>query len=312
MMNRRPLDDNAILSARPPKNAVDPSRPYAFLVEKECQANGDVDDVAVLFLTNRECPYRCLMCDLWKNTTDATVPVGAIPEQIDYALHRLPLASHIKLYNSGNFFDPLAIPPDDYEAIAERVKDFKTVIVENHPRMSGKRVRVFFDILRSMNPAVTLEVAMGLETIHPAALTLLNKRMTTEHYRQACDSLLALGAALRAFVLLRPPSLDEDEGREWALRSIEFAFDCGVATVSVIPTRGGNGVMEQLQQDGLFASPRLASLESVMESALALQRGRVFVDLWDAERWSIGEANGSLRIERLHQMNLLQRVIPQP
>jgi len=312
MMSRRPLNDKAILSARPPKNTVDASRPYAFLVEKECQANGDIDDVAVLFLTNRECPYRCLMCDLWKNTTDERVPVGAIPEQIDHALHRLPAASHIKLYNSGNFFDPLAIPPEDYEAIATRVNNFKTVIVENHPRMGGDRVRVFFDILRTMNPAVTFEVAMGLETIHPAALALLNKRMTTAHYRHACDSLLALGIALRAFILLRPPSLDEDEGREWAMRSIEFAFDCGVATVSVIPTRGGNGVMEQLRRDGLFAPPSLASLESVMESALALERGRVFVDLWDAERGSVGEANGSLRIERLHQMNLLQRVIPQP
>jgi archaeosine synthase beta-subunit len=312
MMNRRPLDDKVILSARPPKNSVAPSRPYAFLVEKECQANGNIDDVAALFLTNRECPYRCLMCDLWKNTTDDTVPVGAIPEQIDYALRRLPTASHIKLYNSGNFFDPLAIPPADYEAIAERVKDFKTVIVENHPRMGGDRVRVFLNILQAMNPALTLEVAMGLETIHPAALMLLNKRMTTEHYRHACELLLALGVTLRAFVLLRPPSLDEDEGREWAMRSIEFAFDCGVATVSVIPTREGNGVMEQLRRDGLFASPSLASLESVMESALALGQGRVFVDLWDAERWSIGEVNGSLRIERLHQMNLLQRVLPQP
>ena len=33
---------------------------------------------AVVFLTNRECPFRCVMCDLWMNTLDETVPRGAI------------------------------------------------------------------------------------------------------------------------------------------------------------------------------------------------------------------------------------------
>ena len=98
------MNDREIIAARPPKNAVDPRVPYAFLVEPERTAAGDVADIATIFLTNRECPFRCLFCDLWKNTTDSRVPVGAIPEQIDYALARLPSARQIKLYNSGNFF----------------------------------------------------------------------------------------------------------------------------------------------------------------------------------------------------------------
>ena len=85
-----------ILAARGPRNAVDPRRPYAFLVEREFAACGRVEEVATIFLTNRECPFRCLMCDLWKNTTPERVPAGAIPEQIDYALSRLPPAQHIK------------------------------------------------------------------------------------------------------------------------------------------------------------------------------------------------------------------------
>ncbi|HMC65711.1 MAG TPA: hypothetical protein VKI65_12295, partial [Gemmataceae bacterium] len=63
-------DDARIVALRPPKNAVDPSRPYAFLVEPERTREGTVEDTAAVFLTNRECPFRCLMCDLWKNTTD--------------------------------------------------------------------------------------------------------------------------------------------------------------------------------------------------------------------------------------------------
>ena len=125
------IDERWILSLRMEKNQVDPSIPYAWLHEKEyCfpenQINpaeqnisrGKIEDVATVFLTNRECPYHCLMCDLWKNTTDQTPEPGNIPSQIKYALERMPAAKHLKLYNSGNFFDPNAIPEEDYEAIA--------------------------------------------------------------------------------------------------------------------------------------------------------------------------------------------------
>ena len=111
-------------------------------------------------------------------------------------------------------------------------------------------------------------------------------------------------------MLLRPPTLTEEEGVEWALRSTEFAFDCGVSTVAVIPTRSGNGMMEQMQADGLFAPPVLASLEAVLETGLTLGRGRVFVDLWDTERFASGVAGSIDRIERLRKMNLTQRILP--
>jgi uncharacterized Fe-S cluster-containing MiaB family protein len=81
-------------------------------------ASGAVVPVATIFLTNRECPWRCLMCDLWRNTLVDSVPAGAIPEQIEFALRQLPPARHIKLYNSGSFFDRRAIPPEDFPAIA--------------------------------------------------------------------------------------------------------------------------------------------------------------------------------------------------
>src|SRR5262249_55646369 len=150
------IDDRQILELRGAKAPVDPRVPHAFLAEPEINAEGLVEDVATIFLTNRECPFRCLFCDLWKHTTDERVPVGAIPRQIDHALARLLPARHVKLYNSGNFFDRQAIPPEDYPAIAERVAAFRTVIVENHPKLCGQACVEFRDLLRaakSRNPA---------------------------------------------------------------------------------------------------------------------------------------------------------------
>jgi len=332
------IDDRHILALRRPKNRVDPQVPYASLVEPERTATGLVEDVATIFLTNRECPFRCLFCDLWKNTTDERVSLGAIPAQISHALARLPQAKHIKLYNSGNFFDRQAIPPEDYPRIARLVAPFHTVIVENHPRLCGPLCLEFRDELEKAagqfpksadqgslgEPSVSLsermldrpltgpqlEVALGLETVHPEILPRLNKQMTVDDFSRAAEFLRSHQIALRAFILLKPPFMQEDDCVEWALRSMEFAFDCGVGVCSVIPTRSGNGIMEQLERGGEFSPPRLASLEKVLADGIALGRGRVFVDLWEVERVFECARCGPKRAARLSEMNLSQQFLP--
>lgn len=315
------FDDRHILAVRSVKNRVDPRRPYEFLVERELSADGTVDDVATLFLTNRECPFTCLFCDLWKNTTDERVPVGAIPEQIDFALARLPAARHIKLYNSGNFFDAQAIPPEDWSSIADRVRRFRTVIVENHPKLCGETCVRFRDLLRARENSLSpsggeggpeLEIALGLETVHPGVLPRLNKRMTVDDFDQAVRFLRVNDISVRAFILLKPPFLGEADAVTWCLRSVEHAFYVGVGCCSIIPTRGGNGIMEQLERRGLFAPPGLAAIEQTFDAALQLAkgRGRVFFDTWDIERFCGCPTCGPARAERLRQMNFTQRVLP--
>jgi radical SAM enzyme (TIGR01210 family) len=258
-------------------------------------------DVSTLFLTNRECPWHCVMCDLWKNTTDTTVPRGAIPKQIDFALSQLPAATQIKLYNSGSFFDSAAIPLADYVDIVRAVGFARHIIVESHPRLVGEKTLRLRHLLSG-----SLEVAMGLETIHPHILPRLNKKFDLGHFARAADFLRANGITLRAFVLVKPPFLEEGEALEWALKSAAFAFSCGAAVVTLIPTRGGNGAMERLRESGEFAPPKLSTLEHALELALNLRAGRVFADTWDLETFSVCAVCLEERRKRLHAMNLSQ------
>src|SRR5262245_47577080 len=78
-----------ILERRGSKHLLDPWKPYACFQEEELGANGRLVPTTTVLLTNKECPYRCLMCDLWKNTLDERVTQGAIPAQIRYARERL-------------------------------------------------------------------------------------------------------------------------------------------------------------------------------------------------------------------------------
>ena len=297
--------DRWILAQRPARNAVDASLPYAFFTEQERSQSGELVSVAAVFLTNRECPWRCLMCDLWQNTLPHSVPVGAIPAQIAHALAQLPPARHIKLYNSGSFFDVQAIPPADYAAIAERLTGFERVIVESHPLLVGPRILPFRKLLSGQ-----LEVAMGLETVHPQALARLNKRMTLDDFAKASAYLRSREIALRAFVLVQPPFVFPDDSLQWAERSIDFAFDCGATAVCLIPTRGGNGAMERMQENGLFSAPQLRTVEAALDYGIHLGRGRVFVDLWNSDRIIACPACRAARLERLAQMNLSQGIAP--
>ncbi|MBK8881570.1 MAG: radical SAM protein [Bacteroidales bacterium] len=295
------INDQWIVSHRGDKNSVDPRRPYAWIVEKERTVNGSIEDTAIIFLTNRECSFHCLMCDLWKNTTDITVPAGAIPEQIEWALERMPGAKHLKLYNSGSFFDGRAIPEEDYPRIASLVSHFETVIVESHPKLIGERCLSFRDMLKPL-----LHVALGLETVNTDLLLRLNKKMTLQDFAHSVSFLKSNEILTRAFVLLRPPFLTEQEGIYWAERSLDFAFRIGVECCTVIPVREGNGAMDHLMEQGHFSKPDIRSLEAVLEYGIGLNSGRVFADLWDLNLFSTCPKCFDRRAERMNHMNLNQ------
>ena len=103
--------------------------------------------------------------------------------------------------------------------------------------------------------------------------------------------------------------MTESEGIKWAIRSMEFAFDCGVNCCAVVPTRAGNGIMETLQQSDQFHSPALSSMEEVLQTGLQMNSGRVLMDLWDAAQFSNCQHCADQRIERLKQINLTQSVV---
>ncbi len=296
--------DRWIVSNRGNKNPVDPKKPYHWLVEKERTLSGEIEDTGIIFLTNMECPFHCLMCDLWKNTTDEPTEPGIIPQQIEWALEQMPQVNHLKLYNNGSFFDTRAVPPEDYKRIAFALRGFKTIIVESHPKFVGESILNFRNMLQP-----ELQVAIGLETAHQEVLKKLNKQMTMEDFGKSVSYLKVNGILSRAFILLRPPFLSESEGIDWAERSVDFAFETGVECCVIIPVRSGNGAMNLLLANGSFSLPDIQSLETVLEYGIKLNKGRVFADIWDLEVFSKCTKCLDQRAERLRTMNLTQKIV---
>jgi len=323
-MNPNRLEIEAL---RGPKAVLDPRRASGMIREIEatgpagrCRATDQlqpptVADVLSLFLTGAECAFRCVMCDLWKHTLDQPTQVGAIAEQVRHAIAAQPpsrLTSPasprwIKLYNSSNFFDPRCVPSEDWQEIAAATSTFERVIVENHPKLVGKEVGHFAAMINGQ-----LEVAMGLETVFKPSLQLLNKQMTLDDFQQASARLRAMNCDLRVFILIQPPGILPSDALEWALASLHFAQQCGARHVSLIPTRGGNGIMESLAKQGRFEPPNANCVEDCFDQAMAMADSTVVtVDLWDFDKLSgLCDDCYGLRRTRLEAMNLTQMILP--
>ena len=312
--------DRFVLDRRPTRRRHDPWRYQGLLIEDEPTAAGALATVATVFLTGRECPWRCVMCDLWRYTTEEDTPVGAIPAQLDQLLAGLdarpeePSPTVVKLYNAGSFFDPRAVPVSDYHAIAARLAEFDHVVVESHPALVGPRIDRFREALDQeacpQDRSIGLEVAIGLETAHADSLARLHKRMTIDDFRRASDYLKAREVALRVFLLVHPPFIPRAEREESLTSSVDLAWQCGASAVSLIPTRSGNGAMEALAEGGLFEPPTLRDLERAVEIARSRARGRVFADLWDLDRLATCPRCFFERAERLRLQNLQQSGLP--
>jgi hypothetical protein len=257
------------------KNKLDATKAYGVFSEPELTRNGVVEDHSIILTTNKECPFKCVMCDLWQNTLDYKVDDGVVAKQVRIALKELPAAKHLKLYNAGSFFDRQSIPKQDTFDIADELEtlEYETLIVEAHPKLIGAGC---FEFAQYLSPQ--LDVAMGLETVDPEVLPRLNKNMTLDDFERATTEMLEHDIFVRAFILLRAPWHSEEAGKYWAKESIDFAHSIGVECCTIIPLRPNPRISVT---DFEPSTPE--ALEEVVSYGLSKNKGRVFGDTWDAE-----------------------------
>ena len=230
----------------------------------------------------------------------------------------MPPSTGIKLYNAGSFFDPRAVPDADYDDVAAALAGLSRVIVESHPALVGRARRSAARRARAASRRGArrpqLEVAMGLETAHPDALDRLNKRFTLDDFatrrgrarapRRRAARVPADRAAVRA--------LRTSRTRGCSARSTPPS-PAAPSVVSLVPTRSGNGAMEALA-DGRRV-PRADARRHRAQPRAGARRTRAAVAACSSisgtcERFAGCPHCLEARRDRLHAMNLEQRVLP--
>ena len=222
--------------------------------------------------------------------------LGALPSQLEAALDDVEApdrAGLLKLYNASNWFDERAVPAGDDVRIAELCAGFRWVIVESHARLllgdRGERCRRFGDALDGR-----LQVALGVETVHPEALPRLNKGLDLEDLRRAAANLRSWHQEIRTFVLIGAPYVPEAESVDWTVRSCEFSLESGAVAVSLIPLRP---VVDQQ------TAPSLEQVEEAWTRCRGLSPA-VQLDVWDLDRLVVPGNGSAERVARLRHEQL--------
>lgn len=273
---------------------------------------GEVETTTV-FLTGAECQFRCTMCDLWKYTSLVNTPAGAIPFQLSQVLNAENSTKRrwLKLYNASNFFDSRSVPQEDLCAIAEYCKSFERVIVENHPRLCDNRMKEFAQAIGGQ-----LEVAMGLETVHPKAMTALNKGMSLGNFDRAVECCFGFGIDVRVFVLLHPPGIAISESIEWTWKTVAYALERNVRHVSIIPVRAGNGWVDRLIHSGEYQLPTAAMVRRLFEGLKTCDWNIPTSSVVEFDLWNWDNLNGGCTVcrpilkEHIAQCNRTQVLRP--
>ncbi|HEV7387065.1 MAG TPA: hypothetical protein VGN73_00505 [Gemmatimonadaceae bacterium] len=299
--------DRRIRALRPPKAGSDPHTAHGSLLEKERRPGGVIEQTLTVFLTGAECPFTCSFCDLWQWTIDGPTVPGALTSQLRTVLetHSPHQLDRVKLYNASNFFDSRAVPAEDVAGIAELTAPFAAVTVESHASTVSSRTVEFARRIPGR-----LELAVGLETINPAAAAQLNKRLDLARFDSAAQFLTDNAIEIRVFVLLGAPSIPVEESLEWTVRTVAYAIQRGASIVSIIPVRGGNGEMERLQSLGDFVPPTLSQLEDALDACAPMAPAVVTADMWDVERLPAPACCRQDRIARMSRINLTGRAEP--
>ena len=172
------------------------------------------------------------------------------------------------------------------------------MVVECHPRLVGRRALAFGELLDGK-----LEVAIGLETVHPLALARLGKEMTLDDFDRAAELLRDAGLRLRAFVLVGAPFVPPEEDARWVAESAALRLRARRGRRLAHP-----GARRQRRARGARAAGRVhaAAARDARGRARRLRqarRRRGPADLWDLERLASCPACFAARRERLERMN---------
>ncbi len=240
--------------------------------EKEAIGSERVD-AFVAILRTRGCYWAdvkgCSMCGYAKDTLGRSATPEELGRQLEGILRAYKGQPYVKFYTSGSFLDDREVDPESRRRIVAA--------------FSGTARRLLFETLPEFAQRETLgplqegfhgeiEVALGLESTQPEVLQrFINKGSPPSEYLEAGDRVRALGARAKAYLLLKPPYLTEQESIDDVVTSIGIAaphFDA----ISVNPVHIQNGtVVEWLYHRQRYRPPWLWSLLEAMRAGVPLR-----------------------------------------
>jgi archaeosine synthase beta-subunit len=251
---------------------VDPTKYVKLWKEDDVLPEGPARAMT-LILRTRGCTWdyqaSCTMCGYFVDVLPKKLHSEHLLAQWRRAEAQYDGEGILKIYTGGNFLDPHEVFPEALTGILEAAAPrFRKIIVETRPQYI--REDVVRPLVERLRPhGSNLELAIGLESSSDAVCDqVINKGYGFEAFVEGARIAHASGATVKAYLLLKPPFLTEDEAVEDMVTSIRDAAP-HADVLSVNPTNVQSfTLVDRMFRRGEYRPPWLWSVLEV------LQRGR--------------------------------------
>ncbi len=143
----------------------------------------------IIVLSSGNCSWgRCIFCGWGK---------GGKKLSVEELKEKFQEDDIVKIFCSGSFFDENQYPLEFQKYVAEKMRG-KTLYIESRVEHITKEKLELFK-------GVNLIVSIGLEAADDEVLKKLNKGLTIEKFKQACDLVHSFGFKVKAYILVNPP-----------------------------------------------------------------------------------------------------------
>lgn len=218
---------------------VDPDQFAKLWREDDVDVSGPARALTVVLRT-RGCTWdyqhSCTMCGYFVDVLPKKLTAANLVEQWRRADATRNGETLAKIYTGGNFLDDHEVFPEAREAILRSAAPrYRKVTVETRPEyITRERVGPLVELLAEHDSK--LELAIGLESSSDVVCEqAINKGYGFDAFVQGSRVAHEAGALVKAYLLLKPPFLTEDEAVEDMVSSIRDAAP-HADTLSVNPT----------------------------------------------------------------------------
>ncbi|MFX1488036.1 MAG: archaeosine biosynthesis radical SAM protein RaSEA [Promethearchaeota archaeon] len=270
-------------------------QPVSFWTKKERLISGKGKEFTIILRT-KGCSWAlgeyggCSMCGYIQDANTEYIDENHIIRQFDFGYNtKIKEVCDdsdryvLKIFNSGSFFDETEISKKTREYIYEKVANIDNInefVVESRVEyINSEKLKELKRFLKDKY----LEVAIGLETVNDYIRNCyINKGMSFHDFKNALKLCNKFNVGVKAYLLLKPPFLNEQGAIDDCVDSIRKLINLNVKTISINPVNVQKGTLvEFLWYQKRYRPPWFYSLFKVFKNSLTqgdLQQVRILSD----------------------------------
>ena len=256
--------------------------PIAFWTKEDRLLDGIGKEFPIILRT-RGCEWAlssdagCSMCGYVQDSHIQDVLPEQIIKQFDHAINgKLNEIEGdeqnyvLKIFNSGSFFDDDEINENVRAYIYDKISGInkiKEVVVESRVEFITKEKLL---ILKQALDGKHVEIGIGLETVDDNVRNrYINKGLVYKDFLNAVQSCKENDIGVKAYLLLKPPFLNEQSAIDDCVKTIKTLIDLKVNTISINPVNIQKGTLvEYLWYQKRYRPPWYYSLFKCLKKAI--------------------------------------------